>query len=123
MENEAKRAVNLYIQAASELNPATRAALLEACFAENGRMITRSREIHGRAAISEMISRFWADPQSLRIRLITEVDAMGKMFRFGSVVECRDGSVLHNFDAGEIDTDGRISLILAFAGPLGGVVS
>jgi hypothetical protein len=34
------------------------------------------------------------------------------------VVERRDGTSLEFFDAGEIDADGRISLLLTFDGPL-----
>jgi hypothetical protein len=102
----------------SEPDPAVRAKMLDACFAAEGRMVTRSREIRGRVAFAEMMTSLLADPQLLRIRVVSAVDAKGTTFRFRAVVERRDGSILESFDAGQIDADGRISLLLTFAGPL-----
>jgi hypothetical protein len=92
--------------------------MLAACFAEDGRMVTRSREIRGRAAFAQLMESFLADPQLCRIRVISAVDAAGTTFRFRSVVERRDGTILESFDAGQIDAEGRILLLLTFAGPL-----
>jgi hypothetical protein len=117
MPSAVEIAVDTYIRMWSEPDPAPRAAMLEACFAADGCMVTRSREIRGRAAFSNFMQSF-ADPQVLHIRVISAVDAKGTTFRFSSVVERRDGTTLENFDAGQIDADGRISLLLAFAGPL-----
>jgi hypothetical protein len=111
-------AVQTYIRAVSERDPALRAQQLEACFAEEGRFVTRSREIRGRVGVAEMLTRFYADPRPVRIRLLSVVDATGTIFRFRSLVENRDGTSDEFFDAGEIDAEGRISLILTFAGPL-----
>jgi len=116
-------AVETYIRAASESDPALRALLLEACFAAEGRFVTRGREIRGRAGVAAMLTRAHADPQLLRIRLLSVVDASGNIFRFRSLVEKRDGSADEFFDAGEIDGDGKISLILTFSGPLAAVDS
>lgn len=113
-----RTAVESYIRAATERDPDARAALLEACFAEDGRMVTRSREIRGRRAIAEMLTRFLADPEVADVRVTSDVDASGTTFRFHSVIEKRDGTLLDGFDAGEIDEDGKIRLILTFAGPL-----
>jgi hypothetical protein len=55
----------------------------------------------------------------LRVRVISAIDARGTLFRYRSVVDRRDGTSLEFFDAGEIDSSGRIALLLAFAGPLG----
>lgn len=111
-------AVQMYIRAASERDPALRAQLLEACFAQEGRFVTRSRVIHGRAGVAQMLARAQADPQLLRIRLLSVVDASGSIFRFRSLVEKRDGTSDEFFDAGELDAEGKISLLLTFAGPL-----
>ena len=119
MPSAVEVAVDTYIRMWSEPNPALRAAMLEACFAEDGRMVTRSREIRGRAAFADLMAGFLADPQLLQIRVISAVDAEGTTFRFRSVVERRDGTILENFDAGQIDSEGRILLLLTFAGPLG----
>jgi hypothetical protein len=112
-------AVDTYIRAASERDPEARAALLEACFAADGRIVSRSREIRGRAAVADEIAKLLADPQLLRIRVLSAIDAGGTTFRFRSVVERRDGMNLEFLDAGEVDATGRISLLLTFAGPLG----
>src|SRR4051795_6275144 len=112
-------AVDTYIRAWSEPDPAVRATMIEACFAADGRIVTRSREIRGRAALADEIARFLADPQWLRIRLTSAIDAAGTTFRFRGVAERRDGTSAEAFDAGEVDATGRIKLLLTFAGPLG----
>ena len=111
-------AVDTYIRMWSEPDPAVRATMLEACFAAEGRMVTQGREIRGRAAFAELMTSLLADPQLLRVRVVSAVDAKGTTFRFRAVVERRDGSIAESFDAGQIDADGRISLLLTFAGPL-----
>jgi hypothetical protein len=65
------------------------------------------------------MTRFLADPQWLRVRLISAVDAQGTTFRYRAVAERHDGSSVEAFDAGEIDSEGRIIVLLTFAGPLG----
>jgi hypothetical protein len=118
MSSAVEMAVDTYVRAASERDPARRAALLEQCFARDGRLVTGSREIRGRAALAEMFDRFWADPGILGIRLASAIDARGNIFRYRALTERRDGTSLEVFDAGEIDGEGRISLLLTFAGPL-----
>jgi hypothetical protein len=118
MPNAVEVAVDTYVRAWSEYDAALREVLLERCFAEDGRIVTRSREIRGRAALADLMTKFLKDPQLLRVRVVSEIDALGTTFRFRSVVERRDGMVLENFDAGEVDAEGRISLLLTFAGPL-----
>ena len=118
MRSVVETAVDSYIRAASERDPEARAALIEACFAADGRIVSRSREIRGRAALADEIARLLADPQLLRIRVVSAIDAGETTFRFRSVVERRDGTTLEFFDAGEVDATGRISLLLTFAGSL-----
>src|SRR5690606_34339496 len=50
-------AVQTYIRASGERDPAARAKLIEACFAEDGRFVTRSGVIRGRAGVDAMIGR------------------------------------------------------------------
>ena len=118
MASAVETAVDTYIRMWSERDPEVRATMPDACFAADGRMVTRSREISGRTAFADLMTNFLADPQLLRIRLISAIGAKGTTFRFRSVVERRDGTTLESFDAGLIDADGRISLLLTFAGPL-----
>lgn len=119
MQSVVEAAVDTYIRASSERDPEARAAMLERCFAADGRIVTRSREIRGRAALADEIATLLADPQLLRIRVVSAIDAGHTSFRFRSIVERRDGMNLEFFDAGEVDATGRISLLLTFAGPLG----
>ena len=118
MASSVETAVDTYIRAATERNPELRAALLEACFTADGRVVSRSREIRGRAAVAHEIAKLLADPQLLRVRIVSAIDAGDTSFRFRSLVERRDGKHLEFFDAGEVDATGRISLVLTFAGAL-----
>ncbi|MEO8214350.1 MAG: nuclear transport factor 2 family protein [Myxococcales bacterium] len=118
MPSPVEVAVDTYVRACCERDPAQRAQLFEACLAGDVRMVTRSREVRGRAAFTAYLEPFLADPRLLRIRVISVVDASGTTFRYRAVAEMRDGTSLEAFDAGEIDASGHISLILTFAGPL-----
>lgn len=108
----------MYIRACLERDATVRAGLFDACLAENVRMVTQGREIRGRAALVSLLERFLTDPRLLRIRVTSKVDARGSTFRYVAVADMSDGTSPETFDAGEIDADGRISLILTFAGPL-----
>jgi hypothetical protein len=122
MPTPIETAVQTYVALVQERDLAVRAKLLEACWAEDGRLVTRNGEIRGRAGISAMVDGFLADPRGFRIELASVIDAKGTTFRFRARTFCRDGSeVPEVFDAGMVDADGRISLILTFAGPLAGV--
>jgi len=111
-------AVDNYIRAWSERDPLVRSSLLEACFAVEGRIVQRSGETRGRAELAEMIELFVADPQWLRVRITSAIDAVGTTFRFRAAIDRHDGTTLELFDAGEIDETGRIALILTFVDPL-----
>lgn len=118
MASPVEVAVDTYIRACCTRDPVVRAELLEASLAPDVRMVTRSREIRGRAVLIQELTRFLAAPALLGIRVVSAVDAAGTTFRYRAVADMRDGTSAEAFDAGEIDADGRISLILAFAGPL-----
>jgi hypothetical protein len=113
-----ERAFALYLKAVEEPDAVKRDALLASCFAENGRLVTASREIVGRAAMSSEIARFLAQPDCPRVRVTSQLDAGRSTYRVRSQLEKPDGTRLEFFDAGEVDADGRISTILTFAGPL-----
>ena len=117
MQTPVELAVDTYIRAVSERDATKRAAMLESCFAEDARFIPRNSAIVGRAAIAAMITRFVDDPQSGAIR-VKAIDARGKTFRFAVINDRADGSSIEVFDAGEINDDGKISLLLTFNGPL-----
>jgi hypothetical protein len=119
MPSPVEKAVDTFIRAFSEPDPAVRATMMEECFAVDGRFVTRSRAICGRAALLAEMDRLLADPELLRIRVVSAVDARGTTFRYRAVADRRDGTSPESFDAGEINADGQISVLLTFAGPLG----
>lgn len=118
MASSAGAAIETYVKACTERDPALRVRLLNECLAEDVRMVTRSREIRGRTALVDELNRFLTSPQLASIRLLSEVDSAGTTFRYRALAEFLDGTRAESFDAGEVDGSGRISLILTFAGPL-----
>jgi hypothetical protein len=118
MPSIVQTAVETYIRATTERDPALRMKLAEACIAPEIRIVTRSRELRGRAALLEEMARFLANPEFAGIRILSTLDAQGTTFRFRSCVVHRDGREDEFFDAGEIDETGRIRLLLLFAGSL-----
>jgi hypothetical protein len=118
MTNAAEMAAETYVRACLERDATARAALFEACLAEDVRMVTQGRSIEGRAALVAMLERFLTDERLLRVRLTSVIDARGTIFRYRAVADFEDGTSAEAFDAGEVDASGRIALILTFAGPL-----
>jgi hypothetical protein len=118
MPSAVEMAVDTYIRAWGERDATVRGTMIEACFAADGRIVMRGRELRGRAALAEEMATFLANPRLLRVRVSSAIDARGTTFRFRAVVDCSDGTCLESFDAGEIDASGRIAVLLTFAGPL-----
>jgi len=121
MSKPTEIAARSYIAAWQEPDPAKRAALLEACFAVDGRLVTPGGVLAGRAAVAASMDAYFADPRGLTSRLVSGVDAGQTSFRFRAVPENPDGTpAVEVHDAGEIDGDGRIAVLLTFVGPLPG---
>lgn len=108
--------VDTYVRAFTEPDPQARARMIEACWAEDGRLVSKSREIRGRVALGEFMAQF--SSRLVRIRMVSALDCGKTIFRMRGFADLRDGTSAESFDAGEVDADGRISLILTFAGPL-----
>lgn len=118
MASVLRSTVETYIRAWGERDPSLRAQLIEQCFAVDGRIVTRSREIRGRQAFADAAARLHADPLFERIRVTSALDAQGTTFRVRAVAERGDGTAPEAFDAGQVDANGQICLVLTFAGPL-----
>lgn len=119
MSNPTETAARTYAAAWAEPDPLVRARMLEACFAVDGRIVSRGEGIRGRVALAAAIDAFVADPRGLTTRVTSSIDVQGRLFRFRAVLENPDGSpFLEIHDAGEVDGDGRIALLLTFVGPL-----
>src|SRR5688572_1927033 len=86
-----------------EPDRARRRALLDECFAADGRLVARNATLRGRDAVSDAMDAFFADPRGLRTRLDSEIDANDTSFRFRAVLELPDGVILEVHDIGEID--------------------
>jgi hypothetical protein len=122
MPSPTEIAAQTYVAAWQEPDAVARARLLERCFAADGRIVSPGAVIRGRAALAKAIDDFFADPRGLSARLASGIDAQGPVFRFRSAVEDRDRRiVLDGFDAGEVDADGRITVLLTFSGIMGGL--
>ena len=115
MASAVEEAIEAYVRAWNERDPAARAKLIEKCFAVDGRIVTRSRTIRGRDGLEREIASLQADPQWKQVRL-GATDAAGTTFRLHGFADRHDGTSAHAFDAGEIDADGQIALILTFPG-------
>jgi hypothetical protein len=118
MENAIHRVVDTYIRTWIERDPVRREQLLEECFALEGRLVTRHRAIVGRAALLADMARFHANFRWRSIRRLSAIDTGSTSFRFRGIVEFDDGTTAEAFDAGEVDADGKIALVLTFDGPL-----
>lgn len=86
MSSPTETAARSYVAAWQEPDPAARARLIEACFAADGRIVAPGSVIRGRAGLARAIA-----------------DREGRV-------------VFEGFDAAEVDTDGRITILLAFSG-------
>ena len=117
MSSPTEIAARNYVAAWQESDAAARAPLIDACFAVDGRIVSRGNVIRGRAGLAAAMSDFFSDPRGLSARLVSAIDAQGPIFRFRSVVEDREGRIVFDgFDAAEVDADGRIAVLLTFGG-------
>src|SRR5688572_25441936 len=117
MSNSVQTAVGAYVRAWSERDAARRLALLDGCFAANGRFVTRRKEICGRAGLAEEMARLHGNRTIVGIRLVSPIDAGATTFRIRAVADFVDGTSPESLEVGEVDRDGRIVLVLTFTGP------
>jgi hypothetical protein len=118
MWSKTEQAVLTYAAAVEERDPAKRREMIDACFAAEGRFVSGGTAFTGRDALATMLDTFRNDPRGLKAMILGTVDCQGSLFRFRNAVEHPDGTRVEGFDAGVVDADGRIALLLTFAGPL-----
>ena len=112
-------AAQRYVDLWAERDPVARRTQLDACFAVTGRLVTRTRTFRGTGEIAAMVDAALADPRGLSAGRTTAIEAAGTAFRFATIGAFADGSqAFVGEDAGEIDGDGRIAVLYAFAGRL-----
>lgn len=118
MSSPADRAVDAYIAAGGEKDAEARARLIDACWAEEGRLVVHGgNTLRGRAQVRAMFDRFILDARVAGVRVLAK-DVRGTTFRFRYATDFVDGTSAEGFDAGEIDDSGRISLLFVFSTPL-----
>lgn len=117
MTSSTEASVRTYAAAWAEPDADKRARMIEDCFAADGRIATSGAGICGRAALAAAITELRADPRGLSVHLAGAIDVQGRKFRIHSVVEQRDGGKTAFFDAGEVDADGRIAILITFREP------
>jgi hypothetical protein len=110
--------IKTYVRGFTERDPAARQALVDSCFAVDGRLVGPAREIHGRAALADLMARVANDPQWKCVRFTSAIDIRDRAFRFSGVAERHDGTVAENHDCGVVDAAGQIELLMTFIGPL-----
>ncbi len=108
-----------YFRAWNEPDDDARARLLEACWAEDGKLTGPQYERTGRAPVAAQIGEFLRQYSGSRIVPTSGCDAHHDVVRFGWRIERGDGSVLmEGQDTGIVGSDGRLARILMFYGPL-----
>ena len=115
----AELAARRYIDAWFEPDRDRRAALLEACFAIDGRISVLGKPLRGRAELAAAIDAFEVDPRRLTATMTSPIEAGETVFRFRALFTHPDGSRHSELvDVGEIGDDGRIASLYTFADPL-----
>ena len=115
-EQRVQSSIEAYVAAWNEHDPEARARLLERACADDFRILTPGRCIRGRAALDALIAEFQKRRPRDRARLTSAVEIYESTFRYVGVVESEGGAPLENLDTGEHDAEGRILLVLTFAG-------
>jgi hypothetical protein len=108
--------IEAYIAAWNERDPEARARLLARACADEFRIVTPGRCIRGRAGLDALIADFQTRRPADRARLTSGIEINASSFRYVGVVDRDVGEPLANLDTGEHDAEGRLLLVLTFAG-------
>lgn len=112
---EVERAVLGYVAAWNEDNPDKLAAILEACWAEQGMVISNYETVVGRRGLYERILAFRRANPGSRGYLTSNIEHHHDIFRFTAITVKPDGRCYSPaLDVGELDASGRIERIVTF---------
>ena len=111
-----RSSIDAYIAAWNERDSEARARLIERACADDLRIVTPGRCIRGRAGLHALIAELQKRRPGVRARLTSAVEIFASTFRYVGAVEGEGGALVENLDTGEHDAEGRILLILTFAG-------
>jgi hypothetical protein len=115
-DERVRSSIEAYVAAWNERDPEVRARLIERACADDFRLLTSGRCIRGRAGLAALIAEFQARRPGHRARLASAVEVHESTFRYLGAVESEGSAPLENLDTGEHDAEGRILLVLTFAG-------
>ena len=117
--NDITETVDRYLSAWNEPDPARRAELIDAVWAEDGRLIDPPLTGEGHDGISEMAAALQQHYAGHRFRRVSGVDAHHDHLRFAWELVGPDGEVaIKGLDVGELGEDGRLRRITGFFGEL-----
>jgi hypothetical protein len=106
-----------YVAAWNEPDAATRLEILERCWADDAAYVDPNVELRGRSALCEHISKVQAGRPGARIEMMSGVDAHHRVVRFLWRLVRADGSFGEaSIDFGEVDANGRLTMIVGFFG-------
>jgi hypothetical protein len=108
-----------YMAAWAERDLDARTKLIDTCWTDESRLVSKRTEIKGKAALEKAISPLFANTQITGFRLIAH--EIGKTtFRIRTALQLAGGKEVEFYDCGELGPDGKIRVIFTFEGPLGG---
>jgi hypothetical protein len=111
--------VDTYLSAWNETDTGSREKLIEAVWANDGRLIDPPLSASGHCEISDMAAALQAQFPGHQFRRASDVDEHHGHFRFAWQLIAPDGSVaISGMDVGAIDENGHIAQITGFFGDL-----
>jgi hypothetical protein len=111
--------VEAYFGALNEADPARRAELVSAAWAEEGRYFDPLMEAAGHDAIANLTAVVQEQFPGARFARTSGIDAHHGILRFGWRLANPDGSVVvEGLDVGVVGDDHRLTRIAGFFGPL-----
>ena len=118
------RIVDAYIAMWNEEDPAKRAAIIDAAWADDAAYVDPLLSAEGRDGLSEMVATVHGHYPGYRFRRRSDVDVHHDRVRFAWDLVSPDGEVfVAGIDVGEVAGDGRLRRITGFFGdlvPVGG---
>lgn len=115
-DQRVRSSIEAYVAAWNEHDPEARGRLVERACADDFRILTPGRCMRGRAGLDALIAEFQKRRPGDRARLASVVEIHESTFRYVGVVESEGSAPVETLDTGEHDAEGRILLVLTFAG-------
>jgi hypothetical protein len=111
-----RQSIAAYVAAWNERDPGARAKLLEQACADDFRILTPGRCIQGRDGLAALIADFQQRRPAARAELASGIEVDAHTFRYLGVVVGEGGPPAENLDTGEHDAEGRLVVVMTFAG-------